>query len=121
MFESCRAHLAAVWPVPLAFHRASCADAEVELARMRLLERSPSTRCFGMSGPREKQFRAPHETLASHLGDRWRRSASGGRPLSPWLRRWLVEAGYATLERDGSLRPTPLGAEIGRAVAAAVD
>jgi hypothetical protein len=96
-------------------------DAEIELARMRLEERSPSARCFGMSGRREKQSRAAHEALASHLGDQWRRSASGGRQLSPWLRRWLVDSGYATLERDGSLRPTPLGAEIGRAVAAAVD
>jgi len=88
---------------------------------MGLEERSPATRCFGMSGPREKQSVAAHDSLASHLADRWRRSASGGLQLSPWLRRWLIESGYATVEPDGSLRPTPLGTEIARAVAAAVD
>jgi hypothetical protein len=78
---------------------------------MCLEERSASTRCFGMSVPRETQSGAALR----------RRSANGGLQLKPWLRRWLVESGYATVERDGSMQPTPLGAEIGRAVAAALD
>jgi hypothetical protein len=71
-------------------------------------------------GPSEKRSDA-HDTLTWHIADRCRRSATDGLQLRPWVRRWLIDSGFATVERDGSLKPTQLGAEVGRAVAAAAD
>jgi hypothetical protein len=57
-----------------------------------------------------------------HRSEKRPAAGHGGRRVAvPWVRRWLIDSGFATVERDGSLQPTPLGAEIGRAVAAATD
>jgi hypothetical protein len=71
-----------------------------------------------LGSPWDEQSAAARDKPTWHLAGRWPPPTRCGLHLRPSVRRWLIDSGFATVERDGTLQPTPLGVEIGRALAA---